>query len=109
MRGAKYDAGPVGDQCLRGSEPKTTAAAGHEVNPVAQSKVHPAILPGAPVSRAGSGSAGHRCAAGVQYRRLQLDLITMGRFGLRSGAVAAEKVMSNDEVVGYSAGLAVPA
>ena len=47
MRGAEHDAGPVGDQCLRGGEPKTAAAAGHEVNPVAQSKIHPAILPGA--------------------------------------------------------------
>ncbi len=45
MRGAEHDAGPVDNQCLRGGEPKTAAAAGHEVNPVAQSKIHPAILP----------------------------------------------------------------
>jgi hypothetical protein len=31
---------------LRRREPKTAAAAGHEVNPAVQSKIHPAILPG---------------------------------------------------------------
>lgn len=42
---------PIGDgqfseRHLRRREPKTATAAGHEVNPAAQSKIHPAILPG---------------------------------------------------------------
>ena len=45
VRSAEQDAGPVRDKCLRRREPKTAAAAGDEVNPVAQSKIHPAILP----------------------------------------------------------------
>jgi hypothetical protein len=36
---------PVCDECLRRSEPETAAAAGDEVNPAVQSKIHPAILP----------------------------------------------------------------
>ncbi len=42
---AEHDAGPVGDQCLGRSEPKAAAAAGHQVDPVAQSQIHAAILP----------------------------------------------------------------
>jgi hypothetical protein len=38
-------AGPVCDECLRRSEPKTAAAAGDQVNPAVQSKIHPAISP----------------------------------------------------------------
>jgi hypothetical protein len=34
------------DKCLRRSKSETAAAAGYEVNPVAQSKIYPAILPG---------------------------------------------------------------
>ena len=45
MRSAEHNAGPVHDKCLRGGKPKTAAAAGHQANPVAQSKIHPAILP----------------------------------------------------------------
>ena len=45
MRSAEHHPGPVRDQCLRRSEPKTAAAAGDEVNPAVQSKIHPAILP----------------------------------------------------------------
>ncbi len=45
MRSAEHDAGPIRDKCLRRGKPKTAAAAGHEVNPVAQAKIHPAILP----------------------------------------------------------------
>ena len=36
MRGAEQDPGPVRDKCLRRGEPETAAAAGYEVNPVAQ-------------------------------------------------------------------------
>ena len=46
MRSAERDAGPVRGKCLRRSQAKTAAAAGHEVNPVAQAKIHPAILSG---------------------------------------------------------------
>ena len=45
MRRAEHHPGPVRDECLRRSEPKTAAAAGDEVNPAVQSKIHPAILP----------------------------------------------------------------
>ena len=45
MRSAEHDARPVCDERLRRSEPKTAAAAGNEVNPAAQPKIHPAILP----------------------------------------------------------------
>ena len=45
MRSAEHHAGPVRDECLRRSEPKTAAAAGDEVHPAVQSKIHPAILP----------------------------------------------------------------
>ena len=41
MRGAEQDAGPVRDKCLRRGKSETAAAAGCEVNPVAQSKIHP--------------------------------------------------------------------
>jgi hypothetical protein len=43
--GAEHDAGPVCDECLGRGEPKAAAAAGHEVNPVAQSQIHAATLP----------------------------------------------------------------
>ena len=46
MRSAEHDAGPVRDEFLRRREPETAAAAGNEVNPAAQSKIHPAIVPG---------------------------------------------------------------
>ncbi len=46
MWGAEQDASPVRDKCPRRSKSETAAAAGYEVNPVAQSKIHPAILPG---------------------------------------------------------------
>ena len=46
VQGAEQDAGPVRDKCLRRGESETAAAAGHQVNPVPQSKIHPAILPG---------------------------------------------------------------
>ena len=49
MRSAEHHAGPVRDECLRRSEPKTAAATGDEVNPAVQSKIHPAILPAIPV------------------------------------------------------------
>jgi hypothetical protein len=42
VRGAEQDAGPVRDKCLRRGKSETAAAAGYEVNPVAQSKIHPA-------------------------------------------------------------------
>jgi hypothetical protein len=45
VRSAEHDAGPVRHKCLRRSEPQTPAAAGHKVNPVSQSKIHPAIVP----------------------------------------------------------------
>ena len=45
MRSTEHHAGPVRDECLRRSEPQTAAAAGDEVNPAVQSKIHPAILP----------------------------------------------------------------
>ena len=45
MRGAEHHPGPVRDECLRRSEPQTAAAAGDEVNPAVQPKIHPAILP----------------------------------------------------------------
>jgi hypothetical protein len=52
----------------------------------------------APVSRAASGSAGHRCAAGVQYLRLQLALITMGTDSVCLVVPSlAQKVMLNVE------------
>jgi hypothetical protein len=38
--------GSVCDKYLRCREPKTAAAAGHKVNPAAQSKIHRAILLG---------------------------------------------------------------
>jgi hypothetical protein len=43
--GAEHDAGPVCDECLGRGESKAAAAAGHEVNPVAQSQIHAATLP----------------------------------------------------------------
>jgi hypothetical protein len=46
VRGAEQDASPVRDKCLRRGKSETAAAAGYEVNPVAQSKIHPDILPG---------------------------------------------------------------
>ena len=46
MRSAEHHAGPVRDECLRRRKPKTAAAAGHEVNPAAQAKIHLAIVPG---------------------------------------------------------------
>ena len=50
------------------------------------------------VSRAGSGSAGHRCAAGVQYLRLQLALITMGTDSVCVVVPSlTQKVMLNEE------------
>src|SRR5208282_4136975 len=49
VRSAEHHAGPVRDECLRRSEPKTAAAAGDQVNPAVQSKIHPAILPVAAV------------------------------------------------------------
>jgi hypothetical protein len=42
---AEHDAGPVGDECLGCGEPKTPAAAGHQVDPVAQSQIHGAFCP----------------------------------------------------------------
>ena len=45
VRSAEHHAGPVRDECLRRSEPKTAAAAGGGVNPAVQSEIHPAILP----------------------------------------------------------------
>ena len=46
MRGAEHDVCPFCDEYLGGSEPKPATAAGHQVNPLAQAKIHPAILPG---------------------------------------------------------------
>jgi hypothetical protein len=48
MRSAEHDLGPFSGQRLGRSEPKTAAAAGHEVNPAAQPEIHPAILPQEP-------------------------------------------------------------
>ena len=45
MRSTEHDPGPFPGQRLGRSEPKTAAAAGHEVNPAAQPEVHLAILP----------------------------------------------------------------
>ena len=59
MRSAEHDAGAVRDKSLRGGKPKTAAAAGHEVNPVAQSEIHPDIVPGRwRVRSRGSAAAG---------------------------------------------------
>lgn len=43
-------------------------------------RIHTARMAGyrAPVTRAGFRSAGHRSASGIQYLRVQLDLITTG-------------------------------
>ena len=44
MRRAEDDARPVGDECLGCREAKAAAAAGHEIDPVAQSEIHAVIL-----------------------------------------------------------------
>jgi hypothetical protein len=46
VRSAEQHVGSVCDKYLRCREPKTAAAAGHKVNPAAQSKIHRAILLG---------------------------------------------------------------
>jgi hypothetical protein len=65
---------------------------------------------GAPVSRAGFRSAGHRRAGGVQYLRLQLDLITTGTDSVWVVVASlAHKVIVNVEFSARPDGIVVTA
>jgi len=80
---AEHHAGPVRDECLGRGKPKAAAAAGHQVDPVARSQTHAAILPWR------AGRARSRRSAIAQFR----DRLVRGRAANRNGVAPCRAVL----------------